>query len=86
MKKVSEFLKVEINDDLIDRIVDKCHIDKMRYMDKDVDNAKRFLVDGKPLMYRKGKCNMYFISAAAKKSQQSAYMYKPKQRRGPASR
>ena len=61
MKKVSEFLKVEINDGLIDRIVDKCHIDKMRYMDKDVDNAKRFLVDGKPLMYRKGRCNIYFI-------------------------
>ena len=54
MKKVCKFLKADINDDLIDQIVDKCHIDKMRHAVKDNDTVKTFLVDGKPLMYRKG--------------------------------
>ena len=54
MKKVSEFLKADIEDDLINQIVDKCHIDKLRTAVKDNDFAKVFLVDGKPLMFRKG--------------------------------
>ena len=58
MKKVCKFLKADINDDLIDQIVDKCHIDKMRHAVKDNDTANTFLVDGKPLMYRKGNCSV----------------------------
>ena len=54
MKKISDFLKVDINDDLIDRIVDKCHIENMRHAVKEHDFVKGFLVDGRPLMYRKG--------------------------------
>ena len=60
MKKISDFLKVNINNDLVDQIIDKCHIDKQRHAVKDNDNVKHYTVDGKHVMYRKGR--LYLIT------------------------
>ena len=54
MQKVAEFLKVDIGNELVEQIADRCHIDKMRNATKENDHHKRFIVDGRPLMYRKG--------------------------------
>lgn len=57
VRKVAEFLKVEVTNDLIETIADKCQIENMRKATIEVkkDILSKFLVDGKPLMYRKGE-------------------------------
>ena len=54
VKKIAEFLQVDVSKDLVANIVDKCHIEKMRNASRSVDTAKNFKVNGVPLMYRKG--------------------------------
>ena len=54
VKKITNFLKIDIKDDLVDKIVAKCHIGELRKAEKGNDQSKRFLIDGKPLMFRKG--------------------------------
>ena len=58
VRKVAEFLKVEVTNGLIETIADKCQIENMRKATIEVkkDILSEFLVDGKPLMYRKGVC------------------------------
>ena len=54
--KIAEFLKADVGIDLIDNIVKNCHIEKMRKGKHQGNHPlKDLLVDGKPLMYRKGK-------------------------------
>ena len=45
---------MDLDEELVERIADRCHIDNMRTATKENDKNKHFLVDGKPLMYRKG--------------------------------
>ena len=56
IEKIAEFLKISVTDELIKNIADNCHIDKMRQATTEIkqDIFKDFLVNGKPVMYRKG--------------------------------
>ena len=56
IRDIGKFLSVDVTDDFIDMVTDRCHIDKMRRATVDVkdDVLNNFLIDGKPLMYRKG--------------------------------
>lgn len=55
VSKVAEFLNVDISEELVKQIADRCHIDNMRNATKANDKNKHTTVDGKPLMYRKGQ-------------------------------
>ena len=56
IEKLADFLKISVTDELIKNIADNCHIDKMRQATTEIkqDIFKDFLVNGKPVMYRKG--------------------------------
>ena len=54
VKKIADFLQVNVSKELVANIVDKCHIEKMRNASRNVDTTKNFQVNGVPLMYRKG--------------------------------
>ena len=45
---------MDISEELVKQIADRCHIDNMRNATKANDKNKHTTVDGKPLMYRKG--------------------------------
>lgn len=55
--KIAEFLEVDVSEDTVQRIADKCDVDKHRqaFIDFKEDHLiKQFKIDDKPMMFRKG--------------------------------
>lgn len=52
LRKLAEFLCIQVNEDLLRAVVDKCHLERMR-KDK---LPYEWLIDGKNSHYHKGRC------------------------------
>ena len=56
IRAIAKFLAIDVSDEFIDTVTDRCHIEKMRKAAVEVkdDILNNFLIDGNPFMYRKG--------------------------------